>query len=343
MEANLAELYEQMLNSRLFEQNVQALWQQGLISGEMHLSMGEEAIAAGVVCQLEDGDALALDHRGTAPLLMRGCDPVSVLREFLGRPDGLCGGQGGHMHLFSRELLAASSGIVGSSGPAGVGFALAAQHLRPGKIAVSLFGEGALNQGMLMESMNLAVVWKLPLLFVCKDNHWAVSTHSSEVTAGTPVERARSFGMSAISVDGLEVREVWEAAHAAIDRLRRGDGPAFIHARCVHLQGHMLGDQLLRTTRAPLREMRPTAGLLVHSLTSRAGGSLREKMGNLGQLMRRVSAVPREALSEANDPLVRARNTLGMQSDELSVLEERVREKIKGVVATALAVPSAGG
>ncbi|MEJ2267197.1 MAG: thiamine pyrophosphate-dependent enzyme, partial [Anaerolineales bacterium] len=155
-DADLWDLYRQMLRSRLFEQSVQELWEAGKISGEMHMGIGEEAIVAGVVCQLQEGDAMALDHRGTPPLIMRGVDPVLLLRELLGRPDGLCRGMGGHMHLFSRKHLAASSGIVGASGPAGVGFALAAEYLRPGNVAVAFFGEGSVNQGMMMEAMNLA-------------------------------------------------------------------------------------------------------------------------------------------------------------------------------------------
>jgi pyruvate dehydrogenase E1 component alpha subunit len=150
-------LYAKMLESRLFEEAVIRLWQDGLISGEMHLGTGEEAIIAGVVSNLQESDTMALDHRGTAAMLMRGEDPVSLLRELLGRPDGLCGGMGGHMHLFSKKALAASSGIVGAAGPTAAGFALSAQYLRPGSIAVAFFGEGAVNEGMLMESMNLAV------------------------------------------------------------------------------------------------------------------------------------------------------------------------------------------
>ena len=166
MQPDLWALYRQMLRSRLFEEAVKRLWEEGLISGEMHLAIGEEAIAAAVVAHLGDGDAMALDHRGTPLLLMRGVDPVLLLREFLGQADGLCSGHGGHMHLYSRQHLAASSGIVGASGPAGVGFGLAAQYLRPGTCAVAFFGEGAMNQGMLLESMNLAVAWNLPVFFV---------------------------------------------------------------------------------------------------------------------------------------------------------------------------------
>lgn len=178
MSADLWDLYRQMYRGRVLEGAVDALWQQGLISGEMHLGAGEEAIAAGVVSQLGDGDAMALDHRGTLPLLMRGIDPVLLVREFLGRQGGLCRGAGGHMHLFAKDLLAASSGIVGSAGPVAAGFALAATYLRPGTIAIAFFGDGAANQGMLLEAMNLAVAWTLPLVFVCKDNAWAISTLS---------------------------------------------------------------------------------------------------------------------------------------------------------------------
>src|SRR5574342_257956 len=126
MPGDLWSLYGIMLKSRLFEEAIAKLWHEGLISGEMHLGTGEEAIIAGVVSHLREGDAMALDHRGTAALLMRGVSPGLVLREMLGLPSGLCGGAGGHMHLFARDHLAASSGIVGATGPAAAGFGLAA-------------------------------------------------------------------------------------------------------------------------------------------------------------------------------------------------------------------------
>jgi len=192
---------------------------------------------------------MAVDHRGTAALVMRGVDPVLIVRELLGYPDGLCGGMGGHMHLFSKEQLAASSGIVGAEGPIATGFALAAQSLRPGTISVAFFGEGAMNQGMLMESLNLASIWNLPVLFVCKDDGWAVTTQAERVIGGDLNERARGLGVPAVEVDGCDVVEVWEAAQPAIERARSGQGPTFLHARCMHLEGHFLGFQLLRMMR----------------------------------------------------------------------------------------------
>src|SRR5512141_3142323 len=241
MANDLWALYALMYRSRVFENAVTKLWDEGLISGEMHLGTGEEAIAAGIVSQLQEGDAMALDHRGSPPLLMRGVDPYRLLREFMGCPDGLCSGQGGHMHLFSKEHLAASAGIVGSSGPAAVGFALAAQRLRPGTIAVGFFGEGALNQGMLMESIHLAAEWRLPVLFVCKDDGWAITTRPGSEAAEAMEPRVRGLGARFLEVDGLDVEQVWQAAQSALEWLRAGNGPAFLRARCVHLEGHFLG------------------------------------------------------------------------------------------------------
>jgi len=236
-----------MLRSRRFEEFVKDLWEKGKISGEMHLGIGEEAIAVGVVDHLQEGDAMALDHRGTPPLVARGVDLVVLLREFLGSEDGLCCGMGGHMHLFSPEHLAASSGIVGSSGPVAAGFALAAQCLRPENLAVAFFGEGAMNQGMLVETLNLAVAWKLPLLFVCKDNQWAITTLSHSVTGGNLIDRAKAFGMPAMEIDGTDVEAVWNAAGQGADRARSGNGPTFLLAHCPRLEGHFLMIGQIRT------------------------------------------------------------------------------------------------
>ncbi|MEA3375632.1 MAG: thiamine pyrophosphate-dependent dehydrogenase E1 component subunit alpha [Chloroflexota bacterium] len=330
-------LYRHMLRSRLFERAVQQLWLDGDISGEMHLGTGEEAIAAGVVSQLIDGDAMALDHRGTPPLLMRGVDPVALLRELLGRPDGLCAGMGGHMHLFSREHLVASSGIVGAGGPAVVGFALAARRLRPGTLAVAFFGEGAVNQGMLLEAMNLATVWQLPALFVCKDNGWAITSKSASLTGGTLAERAHGFGMPVIEIDGTDVEAVWHAAHRAVARARQGDGPTFLHARCVHLEGHFLGDPLIAGVRHPLREMTQMAGPLTRSFLRSGGGSLSQRVGGLRSIMGTLLSSYRDVSDHQDrDPVSRARETLTSEPDRLEELEQDVRQEIERVIETAL-------
>lgn len=335
-------LYPLMLKSRLLEEAIAKLWHDGLISGEMHLGTGEEAIIAGVVPQLQERDAMALDHRGTAALLMRGVDPVLILRELLGYPDGLCGGRGGHMHLFSREYLAVSSGIVGAVGPTAVGLALSAQYLRPGTIAVAFFGEGAMNQGMLMESMNLASAWNLPVLFVCKDDGWAITTQSDRVTGGDLNERARGLGIPAVEVDGCDVSEVWEASHSSIERARSGQGPTFLHARCVHFEGHFLGFHLLRIVRHPLREIPEVAVPLTQSFLRPGGATVRERLAGLKTVVAAVLSTLRDPRRDsAHDPVRHARTTLRSDSVRLQELEDQVEKEISNVLSSALAqVPS---
>jgi len=342
MPLDLWSFYTIMLKSRLFEEAIAKLWHDGLISGEMHLGTGEEAIIAGVVTQLCEGDAMALDHRGTAALLMRGVDPVLILRELLGYPAGLCGGMGGHMHLFSKDHLAASSGIVGAEGPTAVGFALAAQYLRPGAMAVAFFGEGAMNQGMLMEAMNLASAWNLPVLFVCKDDGWAITTQSKSVTGGDLNERARGLGIPAVEVDGFDVSKVWEASAAAMERARSGQGPTFLHARCVHFEGHFLGFQLIRMVRDPLKEIPGIAIPLTQSFLRPGGAALHERLAGLKAVLAAVLATLRDPRwDSANDPVRRARTTLQSDAVRLQELEDQVEKEISNVLSSALAeVPS---
>jgi TPP-dependent pyruvate/acetoin dehydrogenase alpha subunit len=338
VEADLWALYRQMLRNRLFEEAVKQLWEQGKIAGEMHLGIGEEAIVAGVVDQLQEGDAMALDHRGTAPLLMRGVDPVLLLREFLGRPDGLCGGMGGHMHLFSPSHLAASSGIVGASGPAAAGFALAASYLRPEAVAVAFFGEGATNQGMLLEAMNLAAIWQLPVLFVCKDNAWAITTPAASVIAGTLAERARGFGICAYEVDGSDVEAVWNAANDALERARAGGGPAFIHGHCTHFEGHFLGDALLRAARNPLKEMLPMVEPLLRATFSRRGAPMRQRFDNLRTITGLIQSAKLASSLHQRDPITHTRHKLESDALRLEELTAQVTQEIQAAVESALAL-----
>jgi pyruvate dehydrogenase E1 component alpha subunit len=299
----------------------------------MHLGIGEEAIAAGVMAHVVDGDALAIDHRSTPPFVMRGVDLALLLREFLGSADGLCGGKGGHMHLFSRKHLAASSGIVGAAGPVASGFALAAQHLRPGKVAVAFFGDGAMNQGMLMESMNLAVAWKLPVLFVCKDNAWAITTRSPDVTGGNLLERARSFGMPAFEVDGTDVYVVWDAARQGMAKARKGNGPSFLLAHCPRLEGHFLGDPLLRMFRQPIQQVKELTGPLLHSLPARKGASVRERFSSLGAIMSLIGKTAGEQYWKRNDPVEKLRKQLKGDKSRMAELEREVEGEIDKVLA----------
>jgi pyruvate dehydrogenase E1 component alpha subunit len=330
-------LYALMLKSRLFEEAVAQLWQDGLISGEMHLGTGEEAIVAAVVSQLVEGDAMALDHRGTPALIMRGVDPVLILRELLGQPDGLCGGMGGHMHLFSKEHLAASSGIVGASGPTGVGFALAAQYLRPGSITVSFFGEGSTNQGMMMESMNLAANWQLPVLFVCKDDQWAITTPVDRKHRAALADRAISLGLTTYEADGRDVLQVWEAANQAIQHSRSGKGPTFLHVNCVHLEGHFLGYQMMRVARDPLKEMPPIALPLMQSFLQPRGARFTDRLEGLKMVLNSILETTRDPRNDpANDPVMLTRSQLSSDPQSLDRLEAAIQSEIEAVLEASL-------
>jgi len=329
-------LYELMYRSRVFEEAVRRIWKDGKISGEMHLGLGEEAINAGIVSQLIEGDALALEHRGTSPLLMRGVDPLALLREFMGKPGGLCGGQGGHMHLFALDKLAASSGIVGAAGPAAAGFALSAQILRPGTVAIAFFGDGATSAGMLMESMNLAVVWKLPVMFVCKDNDWAISTPADTAVGGNLLARAEAFGMKGFEVDGADVLAVSSVAKAALQDLRAGKGPVFIWAHCVHLEGHFLGDGLLDMLRRPVYSFRKRIWPMIKGFFHRGGASFGERIAALRQILGQVFSAQGQT-DRDRDPLVRTRQAL-VQKDaqRLSDMESSIQQEIQQIVGIAL-------
>ncbi len=343
MQADLKSLYAMMLRSRLFEERVRILWERGLIWGEMHMSMGEEGVAAGVIDHLREGDAMALDHRGTAPLLMRGEDAVLLLKEFLGRPDGLCGGRGGHMHLFSRRFMAASSGIVGASGPAAVGFGLACRRKNPQAVAVAFFGEGAMNQGMLLESMNLASAWRLPVIFVCKDNGLSISTPSDEVTGGDLLMRAQGLGLRPLRVDGMRVEQVWDTAREAVQEVREGGPPTFILATCLHLEGHFLGDGYLRLLRHPLKQALGMAGEAVQAMASSPGKSRSRRFSHLTRVLSQVNRARIEQKKHELDPIRLAREQLLEDSAWLAETEAAAQSEIESIVTDALAESAGTG
>lgn len=329
--------YEKMLFCRMFEESVMTLWKEGHISGEMHLGTGEEAIIAGIGLQLEPDDAMALDHRGTAAMLVKGVEPYELLAEMLGRSDGLCCGMGGHMHLFSEPHLSASSGIVGSEGPAAAGFALAARCLRPGSIAVAFFGEGAMNQGMLMESLNLAAAWELPVLFVCKDDNWSITQRSDEYTGGSLSDRSDILGVDSTIADGRDVETVWNTAAPIIQNIREKSRPHFLKLSCVHLEGHFLGYELMRTVQNPLRNIPHIAKPLTQSFLTRPGGSIKERLEGLKMVTKALLDTIRDPRTDVeNDPLIRIRSRLPKDSGKLTTIETRSEDLMLSLMGQIL-------
>lgn len=333
-DAPIAALYRDMARMRRFEEALADLWGRGLISGELHLGIGEEAIVAGVLAHLRDGDALALDHRATPALVGRGVDLTALAAEMLGSPAGLHGGRGGHMHLFAPSRLAASSGIVGSSAPTACGLALAGRRLRPGTVAVAFFGEGAVNQGMVMEAFNLAVVWQLPVVFVCKDNQWSIFTPSADVTGGDLVTRAASFGLPASRIDGTEVEAVWEHAGAAVGAARRGHGPQFLLATCRRPRGHFENDPLVAQARK-VGEAFGDLRVLVRALFGRRGASAGARVRGVRATLGRLGRASLHFRGPQEDPLPRARRLL--PPAEAGRIEAEAEEEVTAAVRRAVA------
>ena len=238
----LLRLYRQMVAIRLFEERVNDLYTRALMPGLAHLYIGEEAIAVGVCEALRRDDYITSTHRGHGHCLAKGADPKLMFAELLGKEVGYCKGKGGSMHIADPGTgnLGANA-IVGGSAGIAVGAAFSSKYRQTGQVAVCFFGEGALGQGVLYEVMNMASLWKLPVVYVCENNLYSEYTHYSENTAGDVAARPAAFGIPVEEVDGQDVRAVYSAARRGVERAR-GEGPAFLLCNTYRFHGHHVGD-----------------------------------------------------------------------------------------------------
>ncbi|MFJ5120094.1 thiamine pyrophosphate-dependent dehydrogenase E1 component subunit alpha [Kitasatospora sp. NPDC088548] len=231
--------YRMLRLIRDFEELALTLVRSGVITGGIHPYIGQEAVAVGVCSALGDGDRLTSTHRGHGHVLARGADPRRLLAELAGRVDGLNQGRGGSMHAADLSLgILGANGIVGAGAPIAVGAAWAARQAGEDRVAVAFFGDGALNQGVLLESLNLAAMWRLPVVFVCENNGYATTLPAATAVAGSALGRAAAFGIPAAEVDGMDTEAVRSAAEEAVGRARAGGGPAFLECRTYRFEGH---------------------------------------------------------------------------------------------------------
>jgi TPP-dependent pyruvate/acetoin dehydrogenase alpha subunit len=248
-------LYRQMVRIRLFEEQVNDLYTRALMPGLAHLYIGEEATAVGICEALTNKDYITSTHRGHGHCLAKGASPDRMFAELLGKEAGYCRGKGGSMHIADPATgnLGANAIVCGSAGIA-TGAALTAKRLKTDHVAVCFFGEGALGQGVLYEVMNLAALYKLPVIYVCENNLYTEYTHFSETTAGDILARGTAFGVYSEAVDGQAVRSVYEAADRLVNRARRGEGPAFLVCNTYRYTGHHVGDINREYYRSKLEE-----------------------------------------------------------------------------------------
>jgi len=261
-------LYRQMVRIRLFEEQVNDLYTRALMPGLAHLYSGEEAVAVGICETLKKTDYITSTHRGHGHCLAKGATPDRMFAELLGKEAGYCRGKGGSMHIADPATgnLGANA-IVGGSAGIATGAALSAKRLKTDQVTVCFFGEGALGQGVLYEVMNLAALWKLPVIYACENNLYTEYTHFSETTAGDILTRGTAFGVHAESVDGQDVRAVFGVAQKLVSRARQGEGPALLVCNTYRYTGHHVGDvnreyyrskqeeQEWKTKRDPIKNM----------------------------------------------------------------------------------------
>ena len=235
--------YRQMVKIRLFEEEVNQLYLGAKMPGLAHLYIGEEAIAVGVCEALRQTDYITSTHRGHGHCIAKGATLDKMFAELLGKAAGYCHGKGGSMHIADQESgnLGANAIVGGSTGIA-TGAALSAQMRGTEQVAVCFFGDGALGQGLLYESMNMAALWRLPVIYVCENNQYNEYTHYSETTAGSLTVRAEAFGIPTEAIDGQDVRIVHQAALKSVDKARRGEGPSFMLCNTYRFYGHHVGD-----------------------------------------------------------------------------------------------------
>ena len=236
----LLEMYRKMLEIRQFEEKVYELYGQNLVPGTIHLYVGQEAVAVGVCANLRREDYVVSTHRGHGHCIAKGADLKRVMAEILGKKTGYCKGKGGSMHIadFNVGILGAT-GVVGAGIPIAVGAGLSIKLRGTDQVVACFFGDGASNQGTFHEGVNMAAIWKLPVLFVCENNLYAMGTRQSRVMLIENIsERAAAYGIPGVTVDGNDVLAVYEAAREAVERAKRGEGPTLIECKTYRHKGH---------------------------------------------------------------------------------------------------------
>lgn len=250
----MLEMQRRMLRIRLFDERAAKMIRRGLIPGTLHTSVGQEAQVVGACMALRPQDNMTGNHRSHGHPIGKGSALGPLMAELVGKARGVCKGKGGSLHLADASVGSlGESGITGSSIPIAAGAAFSAQALGEDRVALTFFGDGAANQGVLYEALNLSAAWKLPAIFLCENNHYALSTPAHTVTGGRIWQRAQGFGIPGVLVeDGQDVLAVYDAVHTAVERARRGEGPTLIEVMTYRFREHAEGLRIAVDYRDPV-------------------------------------------------------------------------------------------
>ncbi len=293
------DLLYKMVLTRTFEENALEMFSMGKVHGTMHVSIGQEGIAAGAGPALDDGDYLLNTHRGHGHFLMWGGDLNRMMAEFLGKENGYCRGRGGSMHIADVESNnLGAQGIVAGNLPISVGVGLSIKMRKTKQVALTLFGDGAANEGAFHESLNMASIWNLPIIYLCENNQYAMSMAFDKAFRIEQIsDRAKAYGIKGLTIDGNDVLAVYKAVQEAAKRARAGNGPTLIEAVTYRYQGHSKSDRQLYRTREEVK-------------------AWKEK-----------------------DPIQRFAKEIGVKQKEFEAIEKKAAEEISNAVAFAESSP----
>jgi acetoin:2,6-dichlorophenolindophenol oxidoreductase subunit alpha len=297
---DLLRAYRTMRTIREFEERLHVDFARGDIPGFVHLYAGEEAAATGIMLHLNDGDRIASTHRGHGHCIAKGVDVAEMMKEIYGKKGGACQGKGGSMHIadLDRGMMGAN-GILGAGAPLACGAALAARYRGKGEVAISFVGDGASNQGMFLESLNLAAVWNLPAIFIVENNGYAESTSRDyAVAVDSYVDRAAGFGLPGVTVDGTDFFAVYEAAGEVIRRAREGGGPALLECKMIRFFGHFEGDQQTYRGRGEVEDLRANHDC-IKKFSAKVVGAGVVKLSELEAIDREAKELIERAVAEA--------------------------------------------
>ena len=255
---NRVELLRQMLLSRYFDEKVNDLYAEGKVHGTAHFYVGQESVAVGAIAALKEGDVITSTHRGHGHAIAFGLDVDRMAAELLGQATGYCHGKGGSMHIADVTVgMLGANGIVGGSMGIVCGAAWAFKRRGQDNAAICFFGEGAANEGIFHEALNIAAIWKLPVVFLCENNQYGMSMSVKRATAIENIsDRAAAYGMPGVTVAGTELDEVYQATHEALERARAGEGPTLLEAITYRYLGHSKSDANLYRTREEIQTWR---------------------------------------------------------------------------------------
>src|SRR6266849_5245510 len=298
---DLREALRLMLTIRHFDERALALYRAGDMRGTTHPYIGMEAVGVGVMLALQPNDYVTSTHRGHGHTIAKGGDPRKMMAELLGKATGYSSGKGGSMHIadFEKHMLGAN-GIVGGGMGLATGAALTAQLQKTGAVAICFFGDGALEQGVLHETTNLAAIWKLPVVFVCENNQYAMSASAAwSVAGGDPAKRAAGYGIPGVTVDGMDLFAVNAQASEFVERARRGEGPAYLVCNTYRFHGHHAGDPLNYREKEEVDRWRLQDPIAHAKRVAIESGAMTE--AEIADLERRIEAEIEEAVEFAKN------------------------------------------